>query len=167
MLLKIAFRNVLRQKRRTILTALTMCGGFTLAAVSIGWSDGSYSYIIDMFTRNRLGHIQIHGKGYLDRPSLYNTIHDYTAVGEKIESIEGVEAWAPRVFCAGLASVGEKSAGVQIIGIDPEREVTATRFDKMTQTWKWHLGRSSPSLFTRRCRLIDEAIGSASFRIYF
>ena len=51
---------MLRQKRRTALTLLTIFGGFTLAAISIGWSDGTYSYIIDMFTRNRLGHIEIH-----------------------------------------------------------------------------------------------------------
>ncbi|MDZ7343838.1 MAG: FtsX-like permease family protein [candidate division KSB1 bacterium] len=130
MLLKIAFRNIFRQKRRTILTALTMFGGFTLAAISIGWSDGTYSYIIDLFTRNRLGHIQIHGRGYLDKPSLYNTIDDYATVGEKIQRVAGVEAWAPRLFSAGLVSVAEKSTGAQIIGIDPELEAKATRFDK-------------------------------------
>jgi ABC-type lipoprotein release transport system permease subunit len=130
MLLKIAFRNVFRQKRRTILTALTMFGGFALAAISIGWSDGSYHRIIDLFTRNRLGHIQVHAEGYLDRPSLYKTIDDYAAVGEKIQRVEGVENWAPRLYSAGLASVAEKSAGVRIIGIDPEREAAATRFGK-------------------------------------
>lgn len=130
MLLKIAFRNVFRQKRRTILTALTMFGGFTLAAISIGWSDGSYSRIIDLFTRNRLGHIQIHAEDYLERPSLYKTIDDYTAVGEKIQRVAGVEFWAPRLYSAGLASLAEKSAGVQIIGIDPAREAVATRFDQ-------------------------------------
>ena len=40
-MLKIAFRNIFRQKRRTILTVLTMFGGFTLASISIAWSDGS------------------------------------------------------------------------------------------------------------------------------
>ena len=49
MMFKIAFRNVFRQKRRTILTVLTMFGGFTLASISIAWSDGSYNNIIDMF----------------------------------------------------------------------------------------------------------------------
>jgi ABC-type lipoprotein release transport system permease subunit len=129
-LFKIAFRNVFRQKRRTILTALTMFGGFTLAAISIGWSDGTYSNIIEMFTRNRLGHIQIHGKGYLDRPSLYKTIDGYKTVGEKIQRVAEIQAWAPRLYSAGLASVGEKSAGVQIIGIDPLQETATTRFDK-------------------------------------
>jgi len=127
---KIAFRNTLRQKRRTILTALTMVGGFVLAAISIGWSDGTYNSIINMFTRNQLGHIQIHKKGYLDKPSLYKTIDDYKKIGEKISDVRGVESWTPRLFAAGLASVGDKSSAVQIRGIDPEKEQKATRFDQ-------------------------------------
>ncbi|MFH1367793.1 MAG: FtsX-like permease family protein [Elusimicrobiota bacterium] len=130
MLLKVAFRNVFRQKRRSLLTLLTIFGGFTLSAFSIGWSDGSYSYIINMFTRNRLGHLQVHGKGYLDKPTLYNTIDDYYKEGRKIASVKGVEAWAPRVYSAGLASLGQKTAAAQIIGIDPELENGATWFDK-------------------------------------
>jgi putative ABC transport system permease protein len=128
--LRIAFRNIFRQKRRTILTILTMIVGFTLAAVSIGWSDGTYSYIINMFTRNRIGHVQIHHEGYLDEPSLYKTIDDYESVASICEKVKGVETWSPRVESAGLASVGEKSSGVQIMGIDPEREAKATSFDK-------------------------------------
>lgn len=127
---KIAFRNTLRQKRRTILTALTMVGGFVLAAISIGWSDGTYNSIINMFTRNQLGHIQIHKKGYLDKPSLYKTIDDYKKIGEKISDVRGVESWTPRLFAAGLASVEDKSSAVQIRGIDPEKEQKATRFDQ-------------------------------------
>lgn len=128
--IKIAFRNIFRQKRRTILTILTMIVGFTLAAVSIGWSDGTYSYIINMFTRNRIGHVQIHREGYLDEPSLYKTIDDYESVASICEKVKGVETWSPRIESAGLASVGEKSSGIQIMGIDPEREAKATSFDK-------------------------------------
>ncbi|MEE4310257.1 MAG: FtsX-like permease family protein [candidate division KSB1 bacterium] len=130
MIFKIAVRNTMRQKRRTILTALTMFGGFVLASISVGWSDGTYSYIIDMFTRNQLGHIQIHGAGYLDKPSIYNTIEDYREVGKDITNIKGVDTWTPRLFAAGLASVEEKSAAAQIRGIDPQKENKATRFDK-------------------------------------
>lgn len=127
---RIAWRNIFRQKRRTILTVLTMFGGFTLSAISIGWADGTYNKIIDMFTRNRLGHIQIHAEGYLDKPSLYKKIDNYEAIGRVIEQTRGIETWAPRLYSAGLASVGEKSSGVRIIGIYPERESAATRFEK-------------------------------------
>ncbi|MDE0466007.1 MAG: ABC transporter permease [Candidatus Poribacteria bacterium] len=130
MILKIAFRNTFRQKRRTILTGLAMIVGFMLLSVSIGLTDGAYGNIIAMFTRNRIGHIQVHREGYLDKPSLYKTINNASTVGETILSVAGVEAWTPRVYGAGLGSVGEKSTAVQIIGIDVARETEATHFDK-------------------------------------
>ena len=130
MTLKIAFRNIFRQKRRTILTALAMVVGFTLSSVFIGWSDGAYSNIIAIFTQNSIGHIQVHRSDYLDKPSLYKTMEDYESIGKAIGSVKGVEAWTPRIHSAGLGSVREKSTTVQIIGIDVEREIQATRFDK-------------------------------------
>lgn len=130
MILKIAIRNTFRQKRRTILTALAMVVGFTLLSVTIGLSDGAYGNIISMFTRNRIGHIQVHREGYLDKPSIYETIDGYTAVGKTIQDVAGVEAWTPRIYAAGLGSVGEKSTAVQIIGVDVARETRATRFDQ-------------------------------------
>ncbi|MBD3318210.1 MAG: FtsX-like permease family protein [Chitinivibrionales bacterium] len=125
---KIAFRNALRQRRRTILTLLTMLGGYALASISIGWADGTYNTIIDIFTRNRLGHVQIHAAGYLDKPSLYKKIADYRRIGKVLSGIPGVEAWAPRLKAAGLVSVGDNSSAASITGIDPGLENAATRF---------------------------------------
>jgi putative ABC transport system permease protein len=128
--LKMAFRNIFRQRRRTIFTGLSIIGGFTLAVIFIGWADGSYNNIIDQFTRTRLGHIQIHEKTYLDRPSLYKTIPDVPKIGAVLDRTKDVESWTSRVFSAGLAGVRDRSAGVQIIGIDPQREARTTRFDR-------------------------------------
>lgn len=130
MIIKIAFRNIFRQKRRTILTALAMIVGFMLSSVFIGWSDGIYSDIIDTFTRNRIGHIQVHREGYLDRPSLYKNITDYETIGKKIQNTDGVEAWTPRLYAAGLGSVGENSTAVRVVGIDVRRETNATEFSQ-------------------------------------
>lgn len=128
--LRIAFRNIFRQKRRSVLTTLTMLGGFALAAISIAWSDGSYSNVINMFTRNQMGHIQIHREGFLKRRSIYKTIDNFDIIKGKLHTVDGVEAFSPRLYSAGLASVGEKSSAVQITGIDPVMENQATRFDK-------------------------------------
>ena len=134
LMLKIAFRNIFRQKRRTILTALSMFGGFVMAAFFIGWSDGMYNNIIDMFTRNQMGHLQVHHKDYLDRPSMYKTVDNLPEIERVLKETEAVESWAPRLYSAGLASVGEKCAGVRIIGIDPLQENRTTDFQqKVTQ----------------------------------
>ena len=129
-ILKIALRNLIRQKRRTIFTALSMIVGFILASFFIAWADGSYNYIIDNFTRNRLGHIQIHKKGYLNKPTLYKTINDYKNIENKIKNTESVTEWTTRIFTGGLVSVGEESSGAQIIGIEISGEKETTNIDK-------------------------------------
>lgn len=130
MILKIAFRNVFRQKRRTILTALSMFGGFVLAAFFIGWADGTYNNIIDTFTRFNLGHVQVHEKTYLDRPSIYKTINNLPEIANTLQKTKKITSWTPRIFSAGLVSVKDKSAGTRIIGIDPEKETRTTKFNE-------------------------------------
>lgn len=127
---KIAFRNIFRQKRRSILTALSMFGGFFLSAFFIGFSDGSYNNIINMFTSNNLGHIQIHQNAYLDKPSLYKTINNYEDVLQKLSEINGIKSYSPRIFSAGIVSVGEKSSGARIFGVDQKNEIRTTNFDR-------------------------------------
>ncbi|MDI6739708.1 MAG: FtsX-like permease family protein [Candidatus Edwardsbacteria bacterium] len=128
MILTLAARNVLRQKRRSLFTILTMVGGLALAAITIGWVDGSYNYLIDVFTRNITGHLQVHAAGYLDRPSLYKTVDGYDSVGRVIERNRSAKAWAPRLYAAGLAAVGDKSTAAEITGIDPGREQATLGF---------------------------------------
>lgn len=138
MLGRLAWRNIFRQKRRTVLTLLTMTGGFVLSSVAIGWMDGSYESIIMFFTENRTGQIQVHGAGYLDDPSMYTTIDDYSSVGNVLDSIPGVRAWTPRINTGALlavrpegsgpGSVYSNSAAVSVTGVDPEMEERATGF---------------------------------------
>ncbi len=132
--LRMAFRNIFRQRRRSFFTGLSIVGGFTLAVVFIGWADGSYDNIIAQFTGSRLGQIQIHRKGYLDRPSLNDAFSGVARLGAILEGTKGVVSWAPRIYCPALASAGEKSVGAEIIGIDPSREAGTTRFDRQIIT---------------------------------
>ncbi|MEA3266715.1 MAG: ABC transporter permease, partial [Candidatus Fermentibacteria bacterium] len=134
---KLAWRNIFRQKRRTILTILTMTGGFVLSSLAIGWMDGSYSGMILFFTNHRTGQIQIHKSGYLDNPSIYDTVDDYITVGEQIETVDGVRTWAPRIYVGALLASREEgtsdgifsnSAAASIVGIDPVMEENATGF---------------------------------------
>lgn len=130
LLFKIALRNIFRQLRRTILTALSMFGGFVLSAFFIGWSDGTYGNIINTFTSSQTGHVQIHDKEYLNRPSLYKTINCPEKIATYLNASPLIRSWTPRLYSAGLVSVGEKTAGVRIIGLDPKREIQTVKFDQ-------------------------------------
>ena len=126
MIARMAFRNMFRQKRRSILTALTMGGGVALFAMALGMGDGSYDYIIDTFTRTRTGHVQIHAADYLDRPSIYKVIAAPDELGKVIDATPEARAWTPRVFASALGFVDTKTSGVQVMGVDPLRETEAT-----------------------------------------
>jgi len=127
---RLAFRNVMRQKRRSALTALMMIGGFFLASISIGISDGSYSRLIETFTRSYTGHVQIHRSGYLDRPSLHKSFVFGAAAARRIEALPVVEAWIRRVYAPALAFAGSRSSGIQLIGVEAWREDSMTGLGK-------------------------------------
>ncbi|HNW83529.1 MAG TPA: ABC transporter permease [bacterium] len=133
-LLKMAFRNILKQKRRTFFTLFSMVIGFVLLSVSYGFNDGGYSNIIKAFTKARTGHIQIHKKGYLEKPGLYsNFVWDDLFI-KTVSSIDSIESFTPRIHSGGLAFLDKKTTAVQIKGIDPEREAETTLIDRKIES---------------------------------
>ncbi len=127
-----------------MLTSLSMFGGFVLAVFFIGWSDGTYNGIINTFTRNQMGHIQVHEKDYTDRQSMYKTINTLPAIETALEQTPGITSWAPRVYSFGLSSVREKTAAARIIGIDPRKENQTTDFQQKIIEGRMFTHKSRP-----------------------
>ncbi len=126
MIVKFAFRNTLRNRRRSLLTVISMGTGFFLLCVMIAMTEGSYNNMIDLFTRDHTGHIQIHQGDYLNRPSLYKTIKKPDNLIRELETLPDVVSVAPRIFGPSLAYGKEKTFPANVIGIDPDRESKAT-----------------------------------------
>ncbi len=125
--LKLAYRNILRQRRRSLLTALSMAGGYMLFVFSMSLLEGSWSNVVDIFTLDHTGHIQVHKDDYAKRPKIHKTIENPAAVETTLKNHEDVTGWAPRVYSSALAYGGNKTSIAQIFGIDPELEPTVTR----------------------------------------
>ena len=124
--LRIAFRNILRHKSRSVLCGLSMMGCYILFSISLGFSDGSYGNLIRMLTDTQSGHVQIHRQGYLESPSLFRNF-ELTAESENmLEKHSGIVAWTPRVFSAALVFKENKSTIARLIAIDPEKEEQVT-----------------------------------------
>lgn len=133
LLLKLAIRNIGRQKRRSFLTGLSMALGFLLAAVTMGLVEGSYGSIIDAFTGDRTGHVQIHESDYLERPSLYKQIRNVDAVLDKVAAVPGVTSATARIFAPSLGFAQDKTAPAAVIGIDPDAEARTTSLEDKTR----------------------------------
>ena len=127
LIFKLAFRNILRNSRRSLLTLLSMGGGFFLLCLTLSTSEGSYSNIINIFTQDHTGHVQIHQEDYLERPSLYKTISNTDALMAQLEGNVDVISVAPRIYGPSLAYGKKKTFPAQVVGIDALREANTTR----------------------------------------
>ncbi len=122
MLVRIAWRNIWRNPRRSLITLCAMTFSLTLMIVATNLIEGMNRQMVGYAADRSLGHVQAHAEGYYRDRGLHGTLP--RSILDRFE--ETRYQAAPRAYAYGLASLGDQSAGVQIRGIDPqqEREVT-------------------------------------------
>ena len=98
-----------------------------LFVFSMSLLEGSWSNVVDIFTLDHTGHIQVHKDDYAKRPKIHKTIENPAVVETTLKNHEDVTGWAPRVYSSALAYGGNKTSIARIFGIDPELEPTVTR----------------------------------------
>ncbi len=121
-ILKFAWRNVWRNKKRSIITITSVFIAVFLALIIRSMQLGMYDNVIKNVAGNYTGYLQIHRKGYWEDRNLENSITLNDTLIEKIKSTKGVEDIVPRLQSFSLASYGNTSKGVLINGIDIEKE---------------------------------------------
>lgn len=126
-LYKIALRNLLRYKRRTLLTASLITVGVVFVLVFVAVSGSFKAMMIGQITDAMLGHIQIHKKGYvasIDNLPLNLNLNAQTAarIGEFLGKQKNIEASSPRLKFGGLFSNFVESTNIRLNGIYPDRE---------------------------------------------
>jgi ABC-type lipoprotein release transport system permease subunit len=115
--------------------------GFVLLSISMAFAEGGYGNIIKAFTKARTGHVQVHKKGYLEKPGLYKNFVWNEKYSKALKSEKGVESYAPRVFSGGLGFVDKKTTAVQIKGVDPKLEALTTSLDKKIDKGSYFSGK--------------------------
>jgi putative ABC transport system permease protein len=127
-LFKIAIRNLLRYKRRTLLTASLVMIGVVFVLLFISISGSFKSMIIGQMTDSMLGHLQIHRKGYLasiDNLPLNLNLKSqaYKKVEDLLSKESEVEAFSPRIKFGGMFSTFVETTTVRLNGVYPDKEL--------------------------------------------
>ncbi len=124
-LVKVAWRNLWRNPRRTIITMFSMAFGLSFMIVSHALMIGMADQMVYFATSLNTGHIQIHQEDYLEKRSIYSNIKDPSPLLDRLNSL-GIGSSSVRAFSTALISSGPQSAGAALWGIDPasERKVT-------------------------------------------
>ena len=129
---RLGWRNLWRNPRRSALSVGAVAVAFAVLIVVEGLREGMARQMLDNGTRLMLGHVQVHDDAYLPDRGLHDTLGgiggtDTAALLDAVEASPGVSAAAPRAFGFGLLSTGPRSAGAELMGIDPAREARVTR----------------------------------------
>lgn len=123
----IAWRNLWRNRRRTLLSVGSIAFAVALLAFAMAQQIGSYALMIENATAQLTGQLQIQRLGFLDDPRIERTVPEAGALRARIESVPGVVAAAERVQAFVLVSAGERSVAAQVLGVDPAREGAVSR----------------------------------------
>jgi ABC-type lipoprotein release transport system permease subunit len=133
-LFKMAFRNLGRNKTRSLLSILAVGAGMSLLLLMASVVEGEMRGALDNSIRLQSGHLQIRPASYEEgKISLKweDLIADPDQVAEKIKSLPQVVLATPRLNASAILSIGDESKGVQILAIDPGSAANQTFRDGM------------------------------------
>lgn len=130
MIFKLAWRNVWRQPRRTLLnaTAIALVTGIMIFLPS--FQDGSYRAMIRASVGTLDGYAQWQHPDYLDNPSIRNSFHVTGDTEVWLSQNLPSDAYGERATAFGLLSSDTRSFGAQIVGVEPDKDVALSTIPK-------------------------------------
>ncbi len=121
--LKLAWRNIWRNRRRTLITISAIIFAVLAAIVMQSMNRGSYEVMIDRMVSFNTGYLQVQDFRYDDETSLDNSFYYDEELRDRIlNADERIEKIVPRVETFMLAANDVSTRGSVVFGIDPEKE---------------------------------------------
>lgn len=168
MLLTIAWRNIWRNKRRSLIVLSSVAVGLVAILLNDGLSIGMIRQIFENQIGSHVSHIQIHSKGFNDNKVIQNSMSDPGKVTEVLARTPGIEHYSHRVVTYGLLSSAVNSSGCIIVGIDPAEEQTITTIDRSIVEGTYLTGKRHEVVIGRKLAeklnvgVGDKVVGMAS-----
>ncbi len=161
LLIKLAWRNIWRNKRRSLLTLAAVTFAVFMAIGMRGIQLGTYALNIKSAVELFSGYLQVQAKGYIDTPKLSLCFKEDDKLSEALNNTKGIDGYSKRVYADGLISFKENSRGVAIFGIEPQKEKKVTTFVENIDDGKFFSSDSSNEIVvgTQLLKNLDAKIG--------
>jgi len=118
----LAWRNLWRHKRRTLITASSIAFGVLLAVTFTGAADYFYTRMIDAGANMGMGHVTLAAPDFNRAPSSRKYLSDADRLMQQTRQLEEVTKAAPRIQSQAMFASARKSVGGLFIAVDPELE---------------------------------------------
>ncbi len=134
--IKLAWRNIFRNKRRTIISSIAIGVGLAALMVTDALMTGMKENMIRSATSSFLGEAQIHSEGFRAEYDLGNTIKNRGPLIKKIEENNYIDKYSKRVIAMGTVKSAEEIRPITLYGIDPSMESQVSKIDEAVKNGK-------------------------------
>ena len=138
--LRLAWRNIWRQPRRTWLTTGAMVFSNTLLVFMISLQFGMYDLMINNTLQSFSGHLQVQAPGYKDDLKMRQSVPDIQTLAARFREDSGFQDIAVRAAAFALASSEERSYGIQVYGVEPAFEAGVSNIPGLVQEGRFLVG---------------------------
>lgn len=121
-LISLSWKNIWRNKLRSLIVIMAVAIGLFCGMFASSVLFGLSKQKIDSAIEYEITHIQIHNPAYLENKEIQYTIPDAKAITEYLENIPEVKAVSQRIKITGMICSANTAKGIQIYGIEPEKE---------------------------------------------
>ncbi len=132
MIWKTAWKNIWRNKIRSLVVIISITIGIFGGIFAIAVMNGAIEQRVDAVLNEEISHIHINDPAFRDNYDMQLHIPDAEKVLSSVEETPGVKAVCGRKVIIGMANTATKSAGVQILGVDPDKEKEVLRLNETT-----------------------------------
>ncbi len=122
MIIGIAWKNVWRNKGRSLTVISAVAVGVFAGVFAIAAMNSSVVQRIDAAVNEELSHIQVNNKDFRSSSDVQNLMHHADSISGYLQSQPGVQSVTGRLIIRGIASTSGKSSGIEINGINVEKE---------------------------------------------
>lgn len=135
--LKMGWRNIWRNKRRTLLTIAAVAFACILLVFMLSFQIGTYDTMINASVGIHTGHLQIQAKGYHEKQQIRQMVHHPEKMLAAIQELPAVTARTERGNAFSLVSSAERTYGALVIGIDPLQEAATSTLRKLIRKGRY------------------------------
>jgi putative ABC transport system permease protein len=137
--LKLAWRNLWRNKRRTVITMASVFFAVIMATLMMSMKEGSYTNMTNSMVASYTGFIQIHAKGYWDSKSMDDSFVFNDSLKAVLDGNKKITGYVERIESFALSATRETTKGAMVVGTDPEAEKRMTHLDEHIDSGEYFL----------------------------
>ena len=140
MLLKLSWRNIWRNRRRSLVVISSVIVGVMAALMMDAFQNGAINQMLFNQVNLNASDVQIHKSGFRENKVIQNYIENSEKIDDAIAQTSGINAVSKRVVTFGLVSSADNSAGIYLYGINPKDESAVSIIDESVSEGSFFTG---------------------------